>query len=226
MAWESWAILPNSVRSPVAKTTASQLPLKTEQPAKAILTLSASRVETASAFRVCGFASPVSGALLTTKSTQLTIRASAGIRSPSAIINTSPGTTPGAGIFLTFPSRFTNTRGGRNFCRASMAFSARYSWMKLKKALRRETPSRAQPRTFILSPGCRWSATKQMAAARSSRMVKKLVNWRISERSHLPRSETSKLFGPTSRRRSSTSLSVKPSPRLPRTVKTSGGFNC
>ena len=67
---------------------------------------------------------------------------------------------------------------------------------------------------------------KQMAAARSSRMVKKLVNWRISERSHLPRSETSKLFGPTSRRRSSTSLSVKPSPRLPRTVKTSGGFNC
>ncbi len=226
ISWESCASLPNSVRRPVAKTTASPLPRNTLQPAKATLSLSASRLSTAADRSSRGLASPVRGALFTVRSVPCTRRASAGMRSPSAIISRSPGTSSSLRMRWGRLSRVTSTCCGRNFCSASMAFSARYSWRKLKPALRRATPASAQPRTFMLSPGWRRSATKQIPAEKRSSRVKKLVNCRPSWRSHFQGSGISTLLGPTSSRRSATSFSVSPSGRLPRDSYTSSGASC
>ena len=152
IAWERCASLPNSVRSPVAKTTARPLPRITRQPAKAILLLSTNLLLTGSAVRAIGLASPVRGALLTTSSSVSTKRASAGTRMPSVSSSKSPGTKSSASIVLVFPSRITSTFGGRKARRACMAFSARYSWTKLNRALSKATPARAQPRRTMLWP--------------------------------------------------------------------------
>ncbi|EKD34522.1 MAG: hypothetical protein ACD_75C02302G0001 [uncultured bacterium] len=119
------------------------------------------------------------------------MRVSAAILSPSERMTTSPGTSASEGIRLASPARRTSTRCGRNFFKAVMAFSARYSWKKLNRALSRATPVSAQPRRPMPSSGLMPWAMKQMVAARISRMVKRLVNCRPRRRSSLHRSTTS-----------------------------------
>ncbi len=220
-SWERVAILPNSVRRPVANTTASPEPRNTEQPANTRLALSVIRDVSGSVVRATAFDSPVSGALLTIRSPTSTSRASAGTRSPSRTSSTSPGTNSSARISVSSPPRRTMTFCGRNLRSASMARSARNSWTKANSAFSTATPSSAQPRMAMFSPGWRWSATKQMAAEMNSRMVKKLVNWRPRLPSHQSLRSTCSELGPTSRRRSSTSSASRPSGRECRLPKTS-----
>ncbi len=181
-----------------------------------MFTLSAIRSSTADSLRLWALDSPVRGALFTTRSSHLTNRPSAAIRSPSDTMRMSPGTRSSAKISTFFPSRLTHTRGGRNFFRASIAFSARYSCIKLKRAFRKDTPSSAQPNTSILLPGSILSATKQIMAETFRRMVKKLVNCFMKVRAHFHLSITSTVFLPTSSSRSSISCRVKPSGRVSR----------
>ena len=160
------AILPSSVRWPVAKTTAVPLPRSTLQPAKAMFGLSISRPLAAPVFSGWERDSPVSGALLTSRSSVSTRRASAAMRSPSASSRTSPGTRSSASTSRSAPSRQTRTRCGRNRRSASIARSARISCAKAKSPFSTATPNSAQPSSPMPMPGSIASATKQTIAAR------------------------------------------------------------
>ncbi len=62
-------------------------------------------------------------------------RMSAGTRDPASSITISPGTSSNAATLVTFPSRRTVAALAAIFLRASIAFSALYSWTKPIMAL-------------------------------------------------------------------------------------------
>ena len=147
-----WAILPNSVAIPVAKTTALPEPLTTSVPAKTILGLSIR--SPSKGWQVIGFdsASPVRGALFTARRLTAISRASAGTLSPSLKRIRSPGQTSPEGISLRILSLMTFTLKGMSFFSASTALSARYSWTKVNSALMKMTTTIAMPKESIPSP--------------------------------------------------------------------------
>ena len=113
------------------------VPEATDVPANITLGRSRSlrpgRIDASAVFRAAT-ASPVSEALLTRSPYSSTTRASAGMLSPSARINKSPGTTSLAGICTSVPSRIICAYDGRRCRNFSMACSARCS-RQYEKAL-------------------------------------------------------------------------------------------
>ena len=105
-----WAIFPNSVCIPVAKTTARPSPETTEVPANNVFRpCKRSSSDDGAASRALGIDSPVTVALLTRKQKASIIRQSADMLSPSCNKITSPGTRSAARIKLILPSRIALT---------------------------------------------------------------------------------------------------------------------
>ncbi len=130
------AIFPNSVFDPVAMTTVFPLPSVTVVPAKTMLFISATWISFSMIF-VCfstGSDSPVRDASLTCSRNSSIILPSAGTLSPDSSITMSPGTTSLAKISLSSEFRKTRATGLSIFFKASIAFSALYSWVKPNNA--------------------------------------------------------------------------------------------
>lgn len=130
------AIRPISVCRPVACITATAEPVTHAVPLNTSTGESNRRsaVSIASAERSSGTDSPVS-ADASTCTAPRSNRASAGIRSPSSISSTSPGTNSLVATLITAPPRSTAARWGRYRPSASMARSACRSWIIATTAL-------------------------------------------------------------------------------------------
>ena len=174
---------PNSVLSPVAKTTALPVPEATLVPMNTrlgMLMVASSSSMIASAVLRTASDSPVRAMLLVESSYWRSTRASALMLSPSSRTMMSPGTRSAAATIVTSPSRMTLAFDGTSFCSASVAFSARYSWKKPMVAFSRTTPMIAIV-TLMLSwraaPVESIAAMNTRTAAASSMIAKRLVNW-------------------------------------------------
>ena len=149
----SLKILPNSVPRPVEKTSAWPVPAATLVPMNTrfgILMTARSSSTIGSAVLRTASDSPVRAMLLVDISYWRIRRASALMLSPSSSTSRSPGTRSAAATIVTSPSRITLAFCGTSFCRASVAFSARYSWKKPMVAFRMTTPMIAMV-TLMLS---------------------------------------------------------------------------
>ncbi len=145
---------PNWVLLPVAKTTPCPLPASTSVPEYTMLSASKS-VPAAEGWAVLVKTSdsPVRVALLTFRSCVSTRRRSAGTLSPSCRITTSPSTSKSTGTSVISPARSAFACSGSRLSSASVAFSARYSWTKLKVPLIKIIATIAQPSVDMFSPG-------------------------------------------------------------------------
>ena len=213
---------PNSVRMPVAYTTARPVPVSTDVPASSrLVAVSGESSSLGPACRILGRDSPVIVALLTRRPNASIRRQSAGTLSPSPTSTTSPGTSPSAGICCTLPSRVTVTCWGSSSRRAAMARSARYSCQKEKMPLMTMTPTIAQPSRAIPCPGSYTSATKQSAAASQRMMAKKWVNSRARRSGSPTRATSSRWLGPNSASRRRASAADNPAGLEERLARTS-----
>ena len=174
---------PNSVLSPVAKTTAWPVPEATLVPMNTrlgmLMVASSSSTMGSEVLRTASD-SPVRAMLMVDISYWRMSRASAEMLSPSSSCTRSPGTRSATATIVTSPSRTTLALAGTIFCRASVAFSARYSWKKPMVAFNSTTPRMAMV-TLMLSwraePCDRRAAKTHRRAATSSMMANSVVNW-------------------------------------------------
>ncbi|KAG6553239.1 hypothetical protein Mapa_004973 [Marchantia paleacea] len=166
-------ILPISVFIPVATAIPLPLPLVKVVLEYTMFSLSPTVAFSplmASTVLATGSDSPVSMASSTSKlSTSMSLQ-SAGTTSPTSKTMMSPGTTPRLGILSRPPSRMTLAVGEAILLRASIVFSARYSWTKPTEALKMMTKASTPPSA--------WSCTaKDTTAATSKMTVRPLVSW-------------------------------------------------
>ncbi len=199
------AIRPISVCRPVACTSARAAPATHTVPLNTSTGDSSGRgaSSTASAIRVTGADSPVSIEESTSRVPSMS-RASAGTRSPSAIISTSPGTTSTAGTAWATPSRRTEARAGRYLPSASTARSACCSWTKASAPLSRITPTIAMLRLTV-------PATHASPAATHSSSASGWISCRSSASGHCLRPGGGKALGPLTSNRRAASREVRPS---------------
>ena len=118
---------PISVCMPVPVTTQRALPERQNVPEKRVFSRSArAGFFTVQSRFLTGRDSPVSGASSHFTPSEERMRQSAGMRSPSSISTTSPGTRRAAGSKRTLPPRTTFAVAVESFLSFSMALSARY----------------------------------------------------------------------------------------------------
>ena len=174
---------PNSVFSPVAKTTAPpgargharahEDEVRHVDRRQLLLDDRVGRLAHASD-------SPVRAMSFVETSYWRTRLASALMLSASSRAMTSPGTRSAAATMVTSPSRTTLALAGTSFCSASVAFSARYSWKNPMVAFSSTTAMIAMV-TLMLS--WRLAPVESMAAMNDedrrdlSMIAKRLVNW-------------------------------------------------
>ena len=161
-----------------------------------------------------GSDSPVSGASLTRMAGASRRRRSAVTMSPCSRSRTSPGTTSRAGTSRTSPSRTTRASGLDIRLRASMACSARYSWMKPTMPLK--TTMARMIRVSLVSP-----MSAVMTAATRSTTIMALVNWSSSSRQAGRCFFSTSSLGPKRSRRSAAASAGSPvSARVSRAAAT------
>ena len=153
-----------------------------------------------------GTDSPVRAASSHRRFIDSSTRASAGILEPASTRITSPGTNWVASISRTWPARRTLTEGTANRFRAAMARSARYSWVKPRRAFK-------MTMMRIMMPSMVSPMAKEMMAATSKTRTMTSVNWPASTSSGLRRRRSSNWFGPKRCRPSAASSRVNPSTR-------------
>jgi len=161
---------------------------------------------TGNAERFTGCDSPVRVDWLTRRSALEINRQSAGILSPSWRKMTSPGTSSSARMRFSSPSRMTRQVCGRIFLSASVAFSARYSWKKLKTPLMILTAQTAMPNCGICAKKAPMPATQSIIAMRCVKLARNLTMRGV------PLASLSK-FGPNMAKRCWASSWVNPSGR-------------
>ena len=158
--------------------------------------------------------SPVSAASCMRRPCTAVKRRSAGTTCPASSTTVSPGTTSRAAMSCSLPSRRTCACGAAIRCRASSAFSARYSC--------------TTPITALMSTMARMmyasdrspTAPATTAAASSTRIIRSLNCPRKMPRMVRLRLPSSSL-GPCSRSRSAASAADSPSPSAPSARRTS-----
>ena len=109
-----------------------------------------------------GTDSPVREASSAFRLTASRRRASAGIRSPVLKKIMSPGTSSFAGISVSFPSLRTDATGAAILFRASIARSARYSWIKPRPAAKRIMTKMTMASATSPTTADRTTATRRM----------------------------------------------------------------
>ncbi len=192
-AWVRWAIVPISVRMPVARTTRRPLPATTPVPANTSSCRSGrgtlARLFPTAASLKTGFGSPVSALWSTRSPAADRSWPSAGTWSPSSSRTRSPGTSAVADRRISPPSRSAVISRGSISWSASTARSARYSWKKLNTPLTTITAKMAQPSSRI-------PAKKAKAPATQSRTAKKLQNCSRKRPKQRPASDALEPVGP------------------------------
>jgi hypothetical protein len=130
------AMRPISVRIPVATTTAFPRPYVAAVPLHTMLWRSPSPASfsIAAVSLATGRLSPVSALSAVCRAVDWTIRASAGMVSPSSMMMTSPGTISAAGTCRRWPSRTTWACAADIFRSAATAEAARPSWTNPRTA--------------------------------------------------------------------------------------------
>ena len=218
------AIRPNSVRMPVAKTTAVHSPATISVPANSRLPArSRSSPGTGAADIALASDSPVNVARLA-RSPQLSMtRQSAGTFAPSARRITSPGTRSATDTRLSPASRRTSTCSGSRRCKASKARSVRKACQNEKQPLTTMTPTMATPSSNIPWPGSRQAAKKASKAATQRRMAKKWPNSRSSIHHPGWRATPSTRLGPNSASRRAASPADRPPAPEPKWRRTISG---
>ena len=113
--------------------------------------------------------SPVSAASSAIRLTDSTTRASAGTLSPGWSSTTSPGTTWLAGTCVVTPPRTTLAVGAAITRNASIARSARYSWMNPRRTANTTM-------TAITTDSTPWPRAKESAVAANRMMIRMFLN--------------------------------------------------
>jgi hypothetical protein len=205
------AMRPNSVRMPVANTSACADPATTDVPASTTLRLERrSSPETSRASLSLAADSPVTVASLTRSPRVSVTRQSAGTWSPSCSRTISPGTSCCAVNCTATPLRTTVTCAGNNLLSAAIARSARYSCQNENTPLIRITTMIAAASSAMPVFGSRHSATSASTAASHRISAKKLVNC-LSRRHHSRScSMVSRRLAPYSASRRAASAAVSP----------------
>ncbi len=216
--WTSALISPSSVRAPLAVTTPMPRPLVTNVPLNPMLARSAAVASAATGSLVFSVAtdSPVSIDSSTLRLFVSISRISAGRRSPLSMRTMSPGTTSGAGMTRSRPSRRTRQSSIDIDCSACTSASALRSCQNPRAAL-----SDRINRMATASTTCCWIA--ETIAATSRIAITGPRNWRRSTFHQGAALEKSSSFRPNEVNREAASSALSPSIEVSSSRRTAPG---